>query len=127
MKLLKPKGVVADPWKSAKWDELCAGRNFSARDVPTLSLLVQWHAVAQRCIDDIDDAGGRVAYQNDAGDLRSMPQIATMKQASAEIRQLNKQLGIASEAGGDKSSVSEATTLSLVSNRRKERRAEATG
>ena len=42
--------------------------------------------------------GGRVAYENDMGDLKQMPQISTMKQASAEIRQLNKQLGIADTA-----------------------------
>lgn len=48
---------------------------------------------------DIDVGGGvQVAYQNDVGDIKALPQLSTMKQASAEIRQLNKQLGIDDEA-----------------------------
>lgn len=35
---------------------------------------------------------------NDKGDINAMPQIGTLKQASAEIRALNKQLGINDEA-----------------------------
>ena len=94
----KPASVASDPFKSAKWDELTAGRDFSQSDAPALALLVQWYAVAQRCIDDMDEIGGEVAYRNELGDLRALPQIATMKQASAEIRQLNRQLGINDEA-----------------------------
>lgn len=91
----KPPSVANDPFKSAKWDEITAGRKFKQSDAPVIALLCQWYAIAQRCMDDIDDIGGQVAYTNDLGDLKALPQIATMKQASAEIRQLNKQLGIA--------------------------------
>ena len=46
------------------------------------------------CMSDIDVGGGvQVAYQNDVGGIKALPQLSTMKQASAEIRQLNKQLG----------------------------------
>lgn len=44
------------------------------------------------------DSGVQVCYQNDAGDIKAVPQLATMKQASAEIRALNKQLGINDQA-----------------------------
>lgn len=98
MPIRKPRAVANDPFKSAKWDEITAGRTFTTSHIPTLTLLVQWYAVVNRCISDMDDAGGRVAYENDMGDLKQMPQISTMKQASAEIRQLNKQLGIADTA-----------------------------
>lgn len=117
----KPGSVASDPFKSAKWDELTAGRSFEDRHIPTLTLLVQWHAVVQRCIDDMDALDGQVAYQNDMGDLRALPQIATMKQASAEIRQLNKQLGIddvASDGGGAKNG---SNVLRLVTERREKR------
>lgn len=93
-KPLKPPGIESDPFKSDKWDELTQGRNFTQADAPLLALLCQWYAVAQRCIEDIDEIGGQVAYENKLGDLKALPQIATMKQATAEIRQLNKQLGI---------------------------------
>ena len=98
MPVRKPRAVANDPFKSAKWDEITAGRTFTTSHIPTLTLLVQWYAVVNRCISDMDDAGDRVAYENDMGDLKQMPQISTMKQASAEIRQLNKQLGIADTA-----------------------------
>lgn len=92
----KPDSISSDAFKSAKWDELTAGRDFAASDVPALTLLCQWYAVVERCMSDIDYGDGlpQVAYQNDMGDLKPMPQLSTMKQASAEIRALNKQLCI---------------------------------
>lgn len=96
MALTKPKAIEADVFKSAKWDELTEGRNFTQKDAPTLALLCQWYAVIESCIADMDygEALPRVAYGNDLGDIKAMPQLSTMKQASAEIRALNKQLGI---------------------------------
>ncbi|QKF07167.1 hypothetical protein HLV38_02780 [Berryella wangjianweii] len=56
----------------------------------------EMNPVIARCMDDLDVGGElpAVAYQNDMGDLRAMPQLSTMKQANAEIRALNRQLGI---------------------------------
>lgn len=94
MPIRKPSAIASDPFKSAKWDEITAGRTFTTSHIPALTLLIQWYAVVERCIEDMDEADGQVAYENDMGDLKPLPQISTMKQASAEIRQLNKQLGI---------------------------------
>lgn len=95
----KPEAIASDPAKSAKWDELTEGRDFQKSDVPALTLLCNWYSVIDRCIEDITYGDGvQVAYQNDMGDLKAMPQLSTMKQASAEIRALNKQLGINDEA-----------------------------
>lgn len=122
----KPPSVANDPFKSAKWDELTAGRSFSESDAPALALLCQWYAVAQRCMDDMDEIGGQVAYENKLGDLKALPQISTMKQASAEIRQLNKQLGIAEGAQTEEvAGGGSANVLYLVSGNREERRARA--
>jgi hypothetical protein len=101
--------VARDPYRSSKWDELTDGRDFRPSDVPALTLLVQWYQVVDQCIEDMSVGGGiQVAFSNDMGDIKALPQITTMKQASAEIRQLNKQLGIndgrdsdAEEDGGD--------------------------
>ena len=120
----KPPSVASDPFKSAQWDELTAGRDFSQADAPTLELLCQWYAVVKTCIDDID-AVGQVAYTNDMGDLRALPQISTMKQASAEIRQLAKQLGIADGGRGEAVSGGGDNVLRLVAGKRQERRARA--
>ena len=90
----KPPGIANDEFKSAKWDELTAGQNFSQSDIPALSLLCQWHKLAQQAQDELDNFGSQTAYQNDVGDLKAFPQIGTLKTCSAEIRQLNKQLGI---------------------------------
>ena len=122
--LVKPESIKADAWKAKKWDELVKGRAFTAVDIPTLTMLVQWYAVLERCITDISEADGMVAYSNKIGDYKPLLQIGVMKQASAEIRALNKQLGIAdgrdvaaTPAQGKTSSV-----LRLVQTRRQERK-----
>ena len=48
MPLTKPPGIEPDAFKSTKWDELTAGRDFTTSDAPTLALLCQWHKVAQQ-------------------------------------------------------------------------------
>lgn len=98
-KLDKPVSIAANPFKSQKWDEVTAGRTFSKSDIPMLVLLCYWYAVADKCMDTCEiDGEMRVVYMNEMGDIKAMPQIGTLKQASAEIRALNKQLGINDEA-----------------------------
>lgn len=124
-RLVKPAAIRSDPWRSRKWDELVRGRGFAPSDAPALTLLVQWYQVVERCMEDISTDGGvQVAYSNDVGDIRALPQLATMKQASAEIRQLNKQLGIRDEAR-PRAEAGKASVLRLVTEDR--RRKEAGG
>lgn len=133
-RLTKPKSVRDDPYRSKKWNELVRGRSFRPSDVPALTLLVQWYQVVDKCMEDLSSAGNgiQVAYSNKMDDIKAMPQIATMKQASAEIRALNKQLGIndgrdsdvKGEGGGG--SDNEKTVLELLQGRRKDRREQAT-
>lgn len=131
MALEKPASISNNAFKSAKWDELTAGRNFKKSDVPTLTLLCQWYAVVEQCIFDITiDGEVRVAYANSMNDIKAMPQLATMKQASAEIRALNKQLGIID--GVDEKNVKNEsrrdTPLFIIQNRQAKRaRATASG
>lgn len=122
--LTKPESIKTDVWKAKKWDELVKGRAFATVDIPTLTMLVQWYAVLERCITDISEADGMVAYENKIGDLKALPQIGVMKQASAEIRALNKQLGIADGRDVDPghSAAKKSSTLTLITNRRKERK-----
>lgn len=125
--LAKPGSIASDPFKSAKWDELTAGRAFDDRHAPSLAMLVEWHAVFRRCIDDMDTLDGQVAYTNDAGELKPLPQVAMMKQASAEIRALNKQLGIDGAVETEVETGGRPNVLQLVSGRRAERRSRAAG
>ena len=120
MSLPMPDSIASDAFKSAKWMELTDGRSFRTSDIPALVLLVQWHAIVDKCIDDLYYADGlHVAYSNDVGDIKAFPQIETLKKASAEIRQLNKQLGIAdSDEGRPKA---EVTKLAIIQGRYKER------
>lgn len=98
MTLNKPPSVQRSEFKSAKWDEITEGRNFQTADIPVLAMLCHWYEVVERCIADLEfDDGMRVAYANDLGDIKAFPQLSTMKQASAEIRAINKQLGINDE------------------------------
>ena len=75
-------------------------------------------------MDDIGaNSGVQVAYQNDMGDIRALPQLSTMKQASAEIRALNKQLGIRDAHDGGQQESGQPrqgeTFLKLIQDRRK--------
>lgn len=124
--LEKPQTIKQDAFKSAKWDELTTGRDFQQSDVPTLVLLCQWYAVIEKCIDDITyDGSVQVAYQNDLGDVKAMPQLSTMKQASAEIRALNKQLGINDEAKAE--TKPRDTVLYVIQKNRQSRAANQAG
>ena len=115
----KPPEVKADKFKSAKWNELTRGRTFPPSAAPVLAILCQWYKV-------MHEFGGGTVYENQVGDIKSLPQIATIKTASAEIRQLNKQLGIddGGEAVGKQSG---ASVLTLVAGKRADRRSRATG
>lgn len=123
-KLAKPANIENDAFRSAKWDELTSGRDFSQSDAPTLALLVSWYQVIEQCMDDIGANGGvAVAYQNDVGDIKALPQLSTMKQASAEIRAINKQLGICDAHDGGQGDGAQPrqgeTFLKLIQDRRK--------
>ena len=91
----KPQSVSNSPFRSAKWDELTEGRSFSKSDVPLLALLCQWYEINETALDEIE-VGGEIqtAYTNEMGDIKPLPQLATMAKASAEIRALSKQLGL---------------------------------
>ena len=78
-------------------------------------------------MDELDNFGGETAYSNDMGDLKAFPQIGTLKTASAEIRQLNKQLGIVDTVEAEVEAGGGDNILSIVSGNRAERRARATG
>lgn len=119
--LEKPKRIADDEFQSAKWDEITRGRNFKPSDIPNIAMLCQWYAVAETCMNDItDEAGVHVAYTNDVGDIKALPQLASMKQASAEIRALNKQLGI-NDSGETQTLKPKITTLEVIQNRRKKK------
>lgn len=126
MPLTKPPDVSSDAFKSAKWDELTSGRRFKESDAPALSMLCQWYKIAATAMDELDGFGGQTAYQNDVGDLKAFPQIATLKTASAEIRQLNRQLGIV-DAAEPEDEGGHGSVLALVSGNRAQRRARAAG
>lgn len=99
MSLQKPQEVKDNDFKSKKWDEIVNGRKFTDSDIPTLELLCHWYAVVDKCKQDMNyDGDIQLVYENNMGDIKPLPQLSTLKQASAEIRALNKQLGINDES-----------------------------
>ena len=123
MTITKPPGIESDAFKSAKWDELTHGRTFTQSDAPALSLLCHWYKIAETAQDELDSFGWQTAYNNDMGDLKAFPQIGTLKTASAEIRQLNKQLGICDTHEEEESGAKQTSILSIVSGNRAQRQA----
>ena len=57
MALTKPASVENDAFKSAKWDEITAGREFRESDAPTLALLTQWYKIVQQAQDELRAIG----------------------------------------------------------------------
>lgn len=121
MKIKKPPGIESDAFKSAKWDELTQGRSFAQSDAPTLGLLCQWYKIVDQAQTELDEFGSQTAYANEMGDLKAFPQISTLKTASAEIRQLNKQLRICDTHEEVDDVKRTATVLSVVSGNRAKR------
>lgn len=124
--LKKPPEVKADEFKSKKWNELTRGRTFPSSAAPVLAILCQWYKVMHLAVAEMDEFGGGTVYENQVGDIKSLPQIATIKTASAEIRQLNKQLGI-DDGGEVVGKQGSASVLTLVAGNRADRRSRATG
>ena len=120
MQAKKPKSIETDDFKSAKWDEITKGRKFKDEDVPVLSLLCQWYKIVEQAQGELDKYGSKTAYTNDMGDLKAYPQITTLKTASAEIRQLNKQLGICDSVENDEPRKN-VTKLEIIQNKRKKK------
>jgi phage terminase small subunit len=114
----KPASIAASTVKSRKWDELTAGRKFQDSDMPALELLCQWYAIVDRCLSDMDSDGDiEVAYTNQFNDIKPLPQVGMLKQASAEIRALNKQLGI-NDTNQDNQPKKKETTLYVIQTNR---------
>ena len=119
-KLTKPPSLDSCPYKSKKWDEIIEGRNFSESDIPTLCLLCQWHKIVDQCQEDLDEFGTLI-HVDDQGRPHAWPQLSTMKQASAEIRALNKQLGICDEVKTTEETEPKETPLYVVQGNREAR------
>lgn len=125
MALTKPQHIADDPIMSAKWDEITEAKDYAEKYATTIEELCFWYSVRRKCQDDITyDGGIQVAYQNNMGDVKAMPQLTTAKQASDQIRQLNKQLGINDEISEGANEKHEPVILKFA-NKRTERRARA--
>lgn len=93
-----PADIAIDPVQSAIWDMIAPPvNNFIEADIPTLKLLCYWHAVAahaqQEMAGEIGTGKVNVLIKTDKGYTKH-PSLNTLKQASAEIRALNDQLGL---------------------------------
>ena len=101
-----------------------SGTSSPRAEAPTLALLCQWHKIMHQAVSEMDQAAdGQTVYVNNMGDVKALPQIATIKTASAEIRQLNKLPG----AGEGEGEAVAGNVLTLISGKRKDRRARAEG
>lgn len=95
MAIEKPRSVAESEYRSAKWDEITEGHDFTQADAPLLAMLCQWHEINDTALEEIEDLGGiHTAYADDKGNARQLPQIATMARASSEIRAISQQLGL---------------------------------
>lgn len=110
----KPDKIAKDEFKSQKWDEITSQREFNESDKAVIEMLCDWYAIFDRCITEItQDDGVRVVYKNSPKTFSALPQIAIMKTASDEIRQINKALEI-EDVGDRGESVTNNTLLNQI-------------
>ena len=103
-----PPDIMEDPVQSEIWAWVAPPvNNFTEQDMPTLRLLVYWHAVAAQAqqalhsedgtIDIFDKIGVKPFKTEDGRSVplvRKNPALQIMKEASAEIRALSDMLGL---------------------------------
>lgn len=113
-----PDGISTDAERDT-WDSLFGSVSLSPAQVPEAVMLVRWHLIAQRCVEDLTANGElQVAYSPDGMTLSQLPQLATLKAASAEIRAISKRLNLHDSKPKD---TGKASVLQLVINDRKEK------
>lgn len=126
MALEKPPAVAADEFKSAKWDELIEGRDFTAKDSAALAMLCQWYKLAALSMDELDSFGDQTAYQNKQGDLKTFPQVNSLASCCLRIDQLERRLGLnevpKKAADEEKQKEDKPTTLYVIRTRAEKRR-----
>lgn len=108
-----PEDIARDPVQSAIWQELApeGDNGFTEQDIPNLSLLCYWHAVAKQAREAIAKGDGHInifdrigtkPYKTDDGRsvplVRKNPALTVLKEATAEIRMLSDMLGISPRA-----------------------------
>ena len=120
MALTKPASVENDAFKSAKWDEITAGREFRPCDASLLEQLCLWYKIAYQAENELEEFNNQTAYPTENGEIKAFPQIATLKTASGEIRQINKQLGICDSVEEVKTE-QKLTPLEIAINKRRKR------
>ena len=77
------------------WEWTVSGAShLTEQDVPMLSLLVQWWAVARQCSANISAAGGVTTKVETPMGARQDPDIRTLQLATNQIRQLSDSLGV---------------------------------
>ena len=113
-----PAGISTDAERET-WDSIFGNVTLSPAQVPEAVMLVRWQLIADKCIEDLTANGDvQVAYSPDGMALAALPQLATLKNASAEIRAISKRLNLNETKPKD---TGKASVLQLVINDRKEK------
>lgn len=111
-----PEDIMADPVQAEIWAWVAPPvNNFTEQDIPTLRLLVHWHAVAAQAQHEMACDNGGVAIfgkiPTETGEkLVKSPAVQVLKTASTEIRALSDMLGL-SPLARSRIGLMEATTV----------------
>lgn len=94
--LAMPEEVASNELMRECWEWTVGGAShFTEADVPMLSLLVQWWAVARQCSANLASADGGVGTKIDTMmGPRQDPDVRTLQLATNQIRQLSSELGV---------------------------------
>lgn len=94
--LQMPDDISGNELMRECWEwTVSSSTQFTQADVPMITLLVQWWAVARQCTENLAGANGGVVTQIDTPmGPRQDPDIRTLQLATNQVRQLSAELGI---------------------------------
>lgn len=111
-----PDSITTDVEREV-WDSIFGTVSLSPAQIPEAVMLVRWQIIADKCQEDLTANGDvQVAYSPDGMTLSQLPQLATLKAASAEIRAISKRLNLGEVKAKD---TTKASVLQFVINDRK--------
>ncbi len=110
-----PGEVAGNPLMAECWEWTVEGAtHLTTADIPMVTLLVQWWAVARQCAANIASASGGVVTKVDTPmGPRQDPDLRTLQLATNQVRQLSSELGV-SPVARDRMRLMKVATASMA-------------
>jgi len=108
-----PDQVLANPLMLECWEWTVGNGSFTEADIPQLTMLAYWWAVARQCMANLDTGAGVATQVETINGPRQDPDIRTLQLATNQMRQLSSELGV-SPLARQRMGLMKAATMTLA-------------